>query len=443
MPAPTTTAEFLEIARKSGLADEGLLNGALDRLRADNNLPPDPKDLATALVRQGVLSKFHAEQFLRGIWRGFHIGKYQILERIGSGGMGIVYLGEHKIMGNRVAIKVLPLALANHPWFLKRFYGEAQAVAAVNHPNIVRAFDIDRDGKLHFLVMEYVEGTSLQDIVSKYGAMEIGRSVEYTRQAALGLQHLHEMGLVHRDIKPGNLLLDRTGTVKILDLGLARFLREGEKEVLGKKKRETAMVGTDDYLAPEQIVNSDDVDARADIYSLGATCYFLLTGNSPFEDEAVAYHKLLKHLAQRAKPVCEIRRDVPEGLAALVEKMMAKNPWERPQSASTVIKGLAPWTPKSVAAPPSREMPRLCEALQRADARKSEAVPAAFNSKVRGASGVQFGSSGSPSSSGVLSDRWQYAKSPTPDPLVVERKADTNKDSPPTPAEPDKPGSGR
>src|SRR6516162_7639441 len=164
MPAPTTTDEFLELVRKSNLADPQLLESVLEELRA-NSFPTEPKKLALALVRKGLLTYFYAEQILRGVWRGFHIGKYRILERIGSGGMGIVYLGEHKLMGNRVAIKVLPLALASHPWFIKRFYREAQAVAALNHPNIVRAHDIGQDDKLHFLVMEFVDGSSLQDIV--------------------------------------------------------------------------------------------------------------------------------------------------------------------------------------------------------------------------------------------------------------------------------------
>ena len=251
MPVPSTSDEFLQLVSKSGVVDPQGLEATLDRLRSEGALPTEPKQLATLLVRNGVLTKFYAEQFLRGVWRGFTIGKYHILDRIGSGGMGIVYLGEHKLMGNRVAIKVLPVTLAAHPWFLKRFYREAQAVAALNHPNIVRAHDVGQDGKLHFLVMDFVDGSSLQDIVGQHGPMEVNRAAHYVRQAALGLEHLHEMELVHRDIKPGNLLLSRDGTIKILDLGLARFFRD-QQELSPAKGTERAMVGTDDYLAPNK-----------------------------------------------------------------------------------------------------------------------------------------------------------------------------------------------
>ena len=369
MPAPSTIDEFLELTRKSGVVDPDRVGATVENLRAEGALPAEPKQLANLLVRNGVLTKFYAEQFLRGVWRGFSIGKYKILERIGSGGMGIVYLGEHKLMGHRVAIKVLPVALAEHPWFLKRFYREAQAVAALNHPNIVRAHDIDQDGKLHFLVMEFVDGSSLQDIVAKYGPLDFHRAAHYVRQAALGLQHLHEKELIHRDIKPGNLLLTRDGVIKILDLGLARFFRD-QKELSPGKSNERAMVGTDDYLAPEQIVNSDDVDIRADIYSLGATLYFLLTGYSPFEDVTMAYQKLLRHLAQRPKPIREFRPDVPLALVGVVDKMMSKNPWERQQTPAAVVDALAHWTRKPVAPPPPAEMPTLSPALQRSAARR-------------------------------------------------------------------------
>src|SRR5262249_47274713 len=158
---------------------------------------------------------------LRGRWRGFTVGKYQILERLGSGGMGIVYLCEHRLLRRRVALKFLPDELARDARFLELFYQEAQAVAAVDHPNIVRAFDMDQEGPRYFLVMEYVDGSNLEEIIHQHGPMDVLRASHYIRQAALGLQHAHERGLVHRDIKPGNLLLERQGVVKILDLGLA------------------------------------------------------------------------------------------------------------------------------------------------------------------------------------------------------------------------------
>ncbi len=252
-------------------------------------------------MRDGLLTTFQAEQFLQGKWRRFTIGKYKVLERLGSGGMGSVYLCEHKLMRRRVAVKVLPSAKAEDTSSLERFYREARAVAALDHPNIVRAYDIDQDDKLHFLVMEHVDGCSLQEIIKKTGPMDVLRACHYIRQAALGLQHAHETaGLVHRDIKPGNILVDRNGIVKILDMGLARFFHD-EDDMLTKKFEENVL-GTADYLAPEQALDSHSVDIRADIYSLGATFYFCLTGRTPFAEGTVA-QKLIWHQTRQPKPL--------------------------------------------------------------------------------------------------------------------------------------------
>src|SRR5947209_7034415 len=222
MPSPTNNDEFLDLVRRSKVVDEKRLAPYLERLRAAGPLPATPPMLAGLMVRDGILTHFQAEQFLLGKWRRFNIGKYKVLERLGSGGMGSVYLCEHTLMRRRVAVKVLPTAKAEDPAALERFYREARAVAALDHPNIVRAYDIDQDEKLHFLVMEHVDGASLQDIVKKSGPLDPLRAAHYVYQAALGLQHAHESaGIVHRDVKPGNILVDRTGVVKVLDMGLA------------------------------------------------------------------------------------------------------------------------------------------------------------------------------------------------------------------------------
>ena len=211
------------------------------RLGSTANLPEDLGKAAGLLVRDGVLTHFQAEQFLQGKWRRFTIGKYKVLERLGSGGMGSVYLCEHKFMRRRVAVKVLPTAKAEDPSSLERFYREARAVAALDHPNIVRAYDIDQDDKLHFLVMEYVDGASLQEIVKQPARWRSARAAHYIRQAALGLQHAHEAaGLVHRDIKPGNILVDRNGIVKVLDMGLARFFHDEDDSLTQEVRRERA-----------------------------------------------------------------------------------------------------------------------------------------------------------------------------------------------------------
>ncbi len=360
MPSPTTIDEFLDLVRKSAVVDEKRLTAHLDKLRAGGPCPTDPGQLAGLLVRDGLLTHFQAEQLLQGKWRRFSIGKYKVLERLGAGGMGSVYLCEHKLMRRRVALKVLPTAKAEDPSSLERFYREARAVAALDHPNIVRAYDIDQEEKLHFLVMEHVDGASLQEIVKKTGPMDVLRACHYIRQAALGLQHAHEAaGLVHRDIKPGNILVDRNGIVKILDMGLARFFHD-EEDILTKKYDENVL-GTADYLAPEQALDSHSVDIRADVYSLGATFYFCLTAKTPFAEGTVA-QKLIWHQTRQPKPLRSLRPEVPEEVAAIVEKMMAKDPTQRYQTPQAIADVLAPWTQTQIPPPPDEEMPQFSPA---------------------------------------------------------------------------------
>jgi serine/threonine protein kinase len=360
MPSPTTIDEFLELVRKSGVVDEKKLATYLERARAAQPLPAEPAKMAGLLVRDGLLTHFQAEQFLQGKWRRFTIGKYKVLEKLGAGGMGSVYLCEHKLMRRRVAVKVLPTAKAEDTASLERFYREARAVAALDHPNIVRAYDIDQDDKLHFLVMEHVDGSSLQEIVKKTGPMDVLRACHYVRQAALGLQHAHEAaGIVHRDIKPGNILVDRNGIVKVLDMGLARFFHD-EDDVLTQKYEENVL-GTADYLAPEQALDSHSVDIRADIYSLGATFYFCLTGRTPFAEGTVA-QKLIWHQTRLPKPARQLRPETPEGVSAILEKMMAKDANQRFATPADVAEALAPWTQTPIPPPPENEMPQLSPA---------------------------------------------------------------------------------
>src|SRR5262245_21481345 len=360
MAAPSTNEEFLELVRKSGVVDEKRLDTHMKGLRAGGNLPPEPGKLAGILVRDGILTHFQAEQFLLGKWRRFTIGKYKVLERLGSGGMGSVYLCEHKFMRRRAAVKVLPQAKAEDPAALERFYREARAVAALDHPNIVRAYDIDQEEKLHFLVMEYVDGSSMQEIIKKFGPMDVTRTAHYIRQAAIGLEHAHQTaGLVHRVIKPGNLLVDRTGTVKILDMGLARFFHDTEDDLT--KKFDENVLGTADYLAPEQALDSHSVDIRADIYSLGATFYYLLTG-SPLFPEGTVPQKLIWHQNRQPRPVQSLRPEVPDALVAILEKMMMKDLANRYQTPSEVMVALASWVVTPIPPPSDREMPTISPA---------------------------------------------------------------------------------
>ncbi len=351
---------FLELVGRSEVAEPNRITAYLERLRAENGLPSEPGRLAGLMVRDGLLTQFQAEQILAGRYRGFHVGKYKVLERLGSGGMGTVYLAEHKFMRRRVALKVLPRSKASDPASLERFYREAKAVAALDHPNIVRAYDIDQDGDLHFLVMEFVDGANLHDLVKSKGPLDIPRAAHYITQAATGLQHAHLVGLVHRDIKPGNLLVDRSGTVKLLDMGLARFFNDEEESVT--KKYDENVLGTADYLAPEQALDSHSVDIRADIYSLGGTLYYLLTGKSPFADGTVA-QKLIWHQTRRPKPVRELRADIPDSVVAILDKMLAKSPDERYQTPEEVLEALKPWAQGTPPPPPEDVLPRHSPAV--------------------------------------------------------------------------------
>ena len=227
MPVPATNEELYSLIAKSGVLDESRVKTYVDRLQASGEHTSDPIKLGELMVRDGLLTNFQAEQLLQGRWKRFFIGKYKVLERLGVGGMGQVFLCEHKLMKRRVALKVLPVAKSKDEATLQRFYREARAVASVDHPNIARAYDIDEDGDLHFLVMEFVDGTNLHDLVRRSGQLTWLRAAHYIYGSAVGLQHAHEMGLVHRDIKPANILVDRSGVVKLLDMGLAPILQPG------------------------------------------------------------------------------------------------------------------------------------------------------------------------------------------------------------------------
>jgi serine/threonine protein kinase len=259
-------------------------------------------------------------------------------------------------MNRLVAVKVLPANM--QPGALERFLREARASAALDHPNIVRAFDVDHEDRFHFLVMEFVDGPTLGDLVDGQGPLPIGSACQYAAQAALGLHHAHEAGWIHRDVKPGNLLVDRTGTVKVLDLGLARFVL-GVDEQLTKQFDDQCLIGTADYIAPEQTLPDHEVDRRADIYSLGATIFFLLTGRPPY-NEGNVLQKLMAHQLSDPPLLTQLRAAVPHELAVLVQQMMAKNPAKRPETAEAVAAALAPFANEGPYPPDPRALPDRC-----------------------------------------------------------------------------------
>ena len=361
MSVPNSFEELIQLIRKSGMVDEARLTSYIARRQKGRGIASDPRQVTDDMIGDGMLTNFQAEQFLLGKWRGFSIGKYKLLERIGVGGMGQVFLCEHMFMKRRVAIKVLPPAKAEQPAALGRFYREARAAGSLEHPNIVRTHDIDQDGNLHFIVMEYVDGSNLLEIVKKFGRMDCGRAAHYTKQVAVGLDFAFKSGVIHRDVKPGNILIDRKGLARVLDLGLARFFND-QSDMLTVKYDDKIVLGTADYVAPEQVANSHAVDVRADVYALGATLYFLLAGHPPFPTGTVS-QKLLWHRTKEPTPIRQLRPEVPEGLAAILTKMMAKDPAVRYQSPAEIVNAITPWITTDKLVPSVSEMPVLCPAV--------------------------------------------------------------------------------
>jgi membrane protein implicated in regulation of membrane protease activity len=282
-----------------------------------------------------------------------HHPRYRVLEVLGAGGMGVVYKAEHLLMGRLVAVKVINRTLTGDPAAVERFRREVRSAAQLLHPHIVTAYDAEQAGDVHFFVMEYVEGDSLDRLVKRRGPLPIPLVCDYIRQAALGLQHAFEHGMVHRDIKPANLIRTSHGEIKILDFGLARWARDQapatvEPAPAGRAMPGTparsltlpgAVMGTPDYMAPEQAADPQSADVRADIYSLGCTLYYLLAGQVPFP-RGDAIDKLIAHGDRLPQPLSQLRADVSPDLMRIVERMMAKIPAERFQTPAEVAQAL-------------------------------------------------------------------------------------------------------
>ena len=357
MPAPASVPELIDRLRKSRLVPVDRLEGFLAALQTASGVPT-PAALLDRLVAAGMITKFHADKLIAGKYKGFQLGddRYLILDQLGAGGMGQVFLAEHAQMRRLVALKVLsPHAFENDPVARERFMREARAAGTLDHPNIVRVFDLCQDGKILFLVMEYVEGLSLQALVTQFGPLDVAAACHYARQVAFGLRHAHEMGFVHRDIKPANLILERTGLVKILDLGLVRSEADAASG-LTKQLDNRSILGTADYVAPEQAVDSSKVDVRADIYSLGATLYFLLAGRPLFPEGRTA-QKLVWQQIKDPVPLNRLRPEVPADLAAVVHRMLEKRPADRYATAAEVFEALEPFDRADVPPPDPALLP--------------------------------------------------------------------------------------
>ena len=332
--------KFLDLVRRSELIDADKLDRLLERIEGERGaLPENKEDFSKLLIDEGLLTQWQADKLLAGKHRGFMLGKYKLLGQIGKGGMSHVYLAEHTLMRRRVAVKVLPRARVKDRSYLSRFQLEARAAARLDDPNIVRVYDIDNEGDNHYIVMEYVEGRDLHQTVTQDGPLKFNIAADYVAQVARGLEHAHQMGLVHRDIKPANCLVDHSNTVKLLDMGLAKLTDDETSLTLANEEN---VLGTADYLAPEQALNSHGADARADIYSLGCTLYFLLAGRPPFPEGSIS-ERLLKHQVEQPDSLMKLRPETPLSLVDLCMRMMAKKPEDRPQTSGEVEAILNDW----------------------------------------------------------------------------------------------------
>jgi serine/threonine-protein kinase len=381
-----SVAALLESIRQNQLLEPG----QYPELAAEAKRFNDPRSLAQSLVKKGLLTPYQVNQIFHGQAGNLVMGQYRLLERLGEGGMGQVFKARHHSLGRIVALKVIRKERMDSAESVKRFRREIQAVAQLAHPNVVMAFDADAVGATHFYAMEYVDGIDLSKMIKQQGPLPVATACDYIRQAALGLQHAHERGLVHRDIKPGNLLVTkgdplngppgapagkgkRTGgsgpkpLIKILDMGLARLYASDEQNVTTLQLSQAGtVIGTPDFMSPEQGKNSHLVDWRADIYSLGCTFYFLLAGHVPFPG-GTNIEKLVRHQMDVPVPVEQLRPDVPVGVRAVLQKMMAKRMEERIQTGGEVAALLAPFCEGNQPAPgagkkPKRDLPLVVPA---------------------------------------------------------------------------------
>jgi putative two-component system response regulator len=341
---PRPVAAFLDQLVRSYLLDsaaaKAFLASSRDRL-ADFS---DPSILGEALVEAGNLTAYQLDRALSGSYHGLILGPYRVMDRLGEGGMGVVMLGEHVLLRRRVAIKVVTVDDHFPPEVLDRFYSEMRVLADLRHPHIVLAYDAGRipapgpnQPGLHYLVMELIPGGDLEKLVCRNGPAPIPRACEWARQAASGLQEAHDRHLVHRDLKPSNLLLTADGQVKLVDFGLARQLHSNRTDP-------RALLGSLEFMAPEQSVDPTAVGPAADIYGLGATLFWLLTGQPPFpqEDNVAKALTALKH--ERPRRLRQFLADAPPELDDLIDRMLARDPLKRPAAPVTIMPILARFT---------------------------------------------------------------------------------------------------
>ena len=372
-PGPNSAQRaFKTLATWSGLVTNEQIDAALRELGVAGNAHCDDKDLASKLVEQGVLTRYQADQILTGRTK-FNLGQYYVItDCIGSGGMGQVFKAVHRMIGRECAIKVLPKSKST-PEAIASFAKEIRTLGVLDHPNLVRAYDAGVDGSVHYLVTEFIPGTDLRRLVRSQGALSMQQAASVTRQAALALHYAHERELIHRDVKPGNILVTPEGHAKLSDLGLAGFLNDTENDPRAGK-----VVGTADYLAPEQIRNPLDVTPVSDIYSLGCTLYYAVTGKVPFPG-GTAGSKARRHLEGTPLHPRTFNEDISEEFVDVIADMMEKDPKARVSSAAEVAARLEAWAvdARLVAAQQMTRSPWMSAPLPTAaeDTRAQDLIP--------------------------------------------------------------------
>jgi len=343
--APATAKDLVALIVRSRLVGADELKGAVGHLQPSGSDASDLEIVRRTLINGKFLTEYQAALLMRGHADGFFVGPYRILELIAKGRFAGVYKARHE-SGQTVAIKVLPASKAKDPEVLARFKREARLLTRLDHPNVVRAFHVgEADGK-HYLVLEYLEGDTLAEVLAKRKRLPPVEAVRVVHQALLGLQHIHEKGMIHRDLEPANLMLvgdEASPTVKILDIGLGKAVfDEREKSTVDDPSRLTTdgvLVGTPDYLAPEQARSAKSADIRADIYSLGCVLYHALTGQPPFPDKLVL-GTVMRHATEPPRALSDFLPDVPAGLQSVMNWMLAKDPSQRyatPEKAAAAL----------------------------------------------------------------------------------------------------------
>jgi serine/threonine protein kinase len=342
--APTLEQFQQQLVERGFLAAEDLKS--LTASLAADKQPTDAQSLARLLAEQGKLTKFQAGQLCFGNGQWLICGEYVVLEPVGAGGMGLVFKARHRRMERIVALKMLHASALRSSSAVRRFQREVRAAARLEHPNIITAHDAGEANGVHFLVMQFVEGEDLNSLVKRNGPLPVGQAVDYVMQTARGLAYAHSKGVVHRDIKPANLMVDRSGTVKILDMGLARF-DDATKALAAVRDGLTQsgqVMGTVDYMAPEQAYDTRLADARADIYSLGCTLYRMLTGEPIYPGETLVQ----KILAHREHPVPSLRSricGISSEFDGVFQRMVAKAPEQRFQTMADVLDAISGCSP--------------------------------------------------------------------------------------------------